>query len=72
MNVRTHARTSKAPRGGGKLNGFHDLTASLKRGCLASLDGKSSLRSAGARLASLGGGCLAEGAYEYVLEYRWP
>ena len=49
--------TSKAPRGGGKLNGFHNLTASLR-----SAEG-ASLRSAGARFARLGLASLAWGAH---------
>jgi hypothetical protein len=48
--------TSKAPRGGGKLNGFHNLTASLR-----SAEG-ASLRSAGARFARLGLASLAWGS----------
>ena len=48
--------TSKAPRGGGKLNGFHNLTASLR-----SAEG-ASLRSAGARFARLGLASLSPGA----------
>ena len=50
--------TSKAPRGGGKLNGFHNLTASLR-----SAEG-ASLRSAGARFARLGLASLAWGAHK--------
>ena len=60
--------TSKAPRGGGKLNGFHNLTASLR-----SAEG-ASLRSAGARFARLGLGSLAWGAHmlQYATEsYRY-
>ena len=49
-------KTSKAPRGGGKLNGFHNLTASLR-----SAEG-ASLRSAGARFARLGLASLSPGA----------
>ena len=49
---------SKAPRGGGKLNGFHNLTASLR-----SAEG-ASLRSAGARFARLGLASLAWGAHK--------
>ncbi len=50
-------KTSKAPRGGGKLNGFHDLTASLRSAEGASLRSPESPRFARRKvLASLGGG----------------
>ena len=54
----SYSETSKAPRGGGKLNGFHNLTASLR-----SAEG-ASLRSAGARFARLGLASLAWGAHK--------
>ena len=57
-------RTSKAPRGGGKLNGFH--TASLR-----SAEG-ASLRSAGARFARLGCSYATARVRGLVRPRVWP